>query len=147
MEIIIRASVIYLFIWLLTRGLPRRALSELTGFEMILLIVVGDIVQQGVTQNDFSLTGAVIAVSTFAFWICVWTYVSYRWRAARRFLEGVPVAIVRDGKPVDRVMKAEYFPIEELCEAARQQGIGSLDDVQMAVLEPSGRVSFVTKGK
>src|SRR3546814_11862330 len=79
MEIVVRATIIFVFLLILTRGLKRRTLADMAPFEMILLVVVGDIVQQGVTQEDFSLTGAVLAASTFGFWVTVLSYVSWRW--------------------------------------------------------------------
>lgn len=145
MEIVVRASVIYLVLWVLTRGLRRRALSEMAPFEMILLVVIGDIIQQGVTQEDSSVTGAVLAVSTFAVWISLWSWLSYRSDRARRVIEGVPLVIVVDGEPVPEVMRIEQVPEADLMEAARQKGIDDLADVRLAVLEPSGRYSFITK--
>lgn len=144
MEIVVRASIIYLVLWVLTRGLRRRALSEMAPFEMILLVVIGDIIQQGVTQEDSSITGAVLAVSTFAVWISAWTWMSYRSDRARRVLEGVPLVIVVDGVPVPEVMKIEQVPEADLLEAARQSGIDDLAKVRLGVLEPSGRYSFIT---
>lgn len=144
MEIVLRASIIYLVLWVLTRGLRRRALSEMAPFEMILLVVIGDIIQQGVTQEDSSITGAVLAVSTFAVWISAWTWMSYRSDRARRVLEGVPLVIVVDGVPVPEVMKIEQVPEADLLEAARQSGIDDLAKVRLGVLEPSGRYSFIT---
>jgi uncharacterized membrane protein YcaP (DUF421 family) len=121
----------------------RRALSDMAPFEMLLLVVMGDIIQQGVTQEDYSVTGATLAVGTFAFWITVWTWVSYRWDGARRFLEGVPLVIVADGRPVPEALKLEQVPMADILEAARQQGIDSLEEVRLAVLEPSGQISFI----
>ena len=63
MEIVVRASVMFLLIWALTRGLRRRALADMSPFEMILLVVIGDIVQQGITQEDYSVTGAVLVMA------------------------------------------------------------------------------------
>ena len=145
MEIVIRTSVIFFFLLLLTRGMKKRTLADMAPFEMLLLVTLGDIVQQGVTQEDFSLTGAVLAVSTFAFWITVLSFVTWRWRPIGRIVDGVPVVIVQDGAPVDAVMAAERLPLDELHEAARQEGIDDLAKVRVAVLEPSGRISFIKR--
>jgi uncharacterized membrane protein YcaP (DUF421 family) len=143
MEIVFRASVIFFFLLLVTRGTKRRTLADMAPFEMLLLVTLGDIVQQGVTQEDMSLTGSVLAVSTFAFWITVLSYITWRWRRVGRIVDGVPVVLVQDGQPVDAVMTAERLPLDELHEAARQEGIDDLDKVRIAVLEPSGRISFI----
>src|SRR3546814_19698897 len=99
MEIVVRATIIFVFLLILTRGLKRRTLADMAPFEMILLVVVGDIVQQGVTQEDFSLTGAVLAASTIAFWVPVLSYASWRWAPVGLPIDGVPPVIVQDGRP------------------------------------------------
>jgi uncharacterized membrane protein YcaP (DUF421 family) len=142
-EIVVRASFVFLFLLLLTRGMKRRTLADMAPFEMLLLVILGDIVQQGVTQEDMSLTGSVLAVSTFAFWITVLSWLTWRWRRVGRIVDGVPVVLVRDGKPVDAVLAVERMPLDELHEAARQEGIDDLAKVKVAVLEPSGRISFI----
>jgi uncharacterized membrane protein YcaP (DUF421 family) len=144
-EIIDRATVVFVFLFALTRGLKRRTLADMAPFELILLVVVGDVVQQGVTQEDFSLTGAVLAASTVAFWATLLSYVSWRWRPLGRVIDGVPIVIVRDGMPVLEALRVERMPLDEVFEAARQQGIESLEQVRLGVLEPGGRVSFIQR--
>ncbi len=143
MEIVLRATVTFAFLLLLTRGLRRRTLGDMAPFEMILLVVVGDIVQQGITQEDMSLTGSVIAVSTFGFWVTVLSYLTWRFETVAKVVDGVPVLLVRDGEPIEANLAQERMPISELMEAARQQGIDDLAKVRAAVLEPSGRISFI----
>ena len=67
MEIIARASVVFWLVFLLTRGMKRRSLADMAPFEMVLLVVLGDIIQQGVMQQDYSVTGAVLALASFGF--------------------------------------------------------------------------------
>lgn len=143
MEIVIRATVVYALLLVLMRAMRKRSLAEMSPFEMILLVTFGDFVQQSVTQEDYSLTGSVLAVGTFAFWISVMAWLSYRSPRARRVIEGVPVVIVEDGRPVEATMKLEQMPLHDILEAARQQGIGDLTEVRLGVLEPSGRLSFI----
>lgn len=143
MEIVVRASVVFFLVFLLTRGLRRRALAEMAPFEMVLLVVLGDIIQQGVTQEDYSLTGAVLAASTFGFWITVVTWVTWRSDRVRRIVEGVPIVLVQDGRLVDAALRLEKMPVTEVLEAARQHGVDDLAKVRLAVLEPSGRISIV----
>lgn len=145
MEIILRATVIFAFLLLLTRGLKRRALADLTPFELLLLVTLGDIVQQGITQEDQSLVGAILAASTFAFWITVLSFTTWRSRRIAALVSGVPLVIVQDGRPVERSLKVERLPITEVLEAARQHGIESLEKVKLAILEPSGRISFIER--
>ena len=145
MEIILRATVVFAFLLVLTRGLKRRALADLTPFELLLLVTLGDIVQQGITQEDYSLTGAVLAGSTFAFWITVLAYATWRSRRLAAVVSGVPIVIIQDGRPIERTLKVERLPIDEVMEAARQRGIEDLAKVKLAILEPSGRISFIER--
>ena len=146
MEIIVRATVIYFFLWLVTRGVGKRELAEMTAFELILLVTMGDMVQQGVTQEDMSVTGAMLAVGTLAFWIVVFAYLTWRSAAVRPLLEGLPVVIVRNGEPIEEILRVERVTIDELKEEARQQGIGELSEIRLCVLEPDGKFSFLQSG-
>jgi uncharacterized membrane protein YcaP (DUF421 family) len=143
MEIILRATVIYFFLWAVTRGVGKRELSEMTAFELILLVTMGDLIQQGATQEDMSLTGAALAVGTLALWILVFAYSTWRFKGARSVLEGVPVIVVRDGKPLLDMLKIERLTLDEVCEEARNQGITDLAEVDVGVLEPDGKFSFL----
>jgi uncharacterized membrane protein YcaP (DUF421 family) len=143
MEIVARASVVFLGLFLLTRGLRKRALGDLAPFEMLLLVVLGDIIQQGVTQEDYSVTGALLAVSTFGFWVTVMTWASWRYGRVRRIVDGVPIVLVHEGHPIESAMRLERMPLEEILEAARQHGIDDLARIRLAVLEPSGKISII----
>jgi uncharacterized membrane protein YcaP (DUF421 family) len=145
MELILRATVVYFFLWAVARGVGKRELSEMTAFEMILLVIMGDLIQQGVTQEDMSVTGAVLVISTLAFWIVVSSYLTYRFRRTRSVFEGVPVVVVRNGEPVDKALRLERVTHEELREGARKQGITDLGEVTIGVLEPDGKFSFLTE--
>ena len=143
MEIIVRATVIYFFLWAVARGVGKRELSEMTAFELILLVTMGDLIQQGATQEDMSLTGAGLAVGTLALWILVFAYLSWRFRRLRPTLEGVPVIVIRQGQALEKVLEIERLTLEEVCEEARNQGITDLAEVEIGVLEPDGKFSFL----
>lgn len=145
MDIVFRGIAIYVFIYVLTRVVGRRELSSLEPFDLILLIIVGDSVQQGLTQDDYSVTGAVIAISTIAALQVGTSYLSFRFPRLRPVLDGEPIVVVEGGKPIERNLKRERMSIEELMEEARLQQIGSMDEIQWAVLETSGTISFVKK--
>ncbi len=146
MEVVVRATVVYFLLWLVTRGVGKRELAEMTAFELILLVTVGDLVQQGVTQEDMSITGAMLAVGTFVFWIVVFAYLTWRSPSARPVLEGLPVVIVRNGEPLEQVLRLERVALDEVREEARQQGISDLSEVRLCVLEPDGKFSFLQSG-
>jgi uncharacterized membrane protein YcaP (DUF421 family) len=145
MDLVLRAIVLFAFMYLLTRVMGRRELSSFEPFDLILLIVLGDSIQQGLTQDDYSVTGAVIAVGTIAVLQVVVSYTSFRFRWARSFLNGDPIVLVQDGEVIERNLKRERITREELAEQARGQQITTLADVQWAVFEPSGSISFIPK--
>ncbi len=143
MEIVIRAAVIFLFLWGLTRVMGKKELAEMSAFELILMVVIGDLVQQGVTQEDMSITGAILAVGTIALLVLCFSYLGFRWKRARDVIEGVPAIVVRDGAVLPDVLRIERLTEEEVREAAREQGIASVDRIAVGVLEPDGKFSFI----
>lgn len=145
MDIVLRAVVVFFFLLFLTRVVGRRELSSLEPFDLILLIVIGDLVQQGVTQSDHSLTGAVLAAAAFGVLTVVVSYVSYRFVRLRPVIEGEPLILLQEGEPIGHNLRRERITLEEIAAAARQQGIASLAEVQWAVLETGGRISFIRK--
>jgi uncharacterized membrane protein YcaP (DUF421 family) len=145
MDIALRGAVLFFFVFLLTRVIGRRELSSLQPFDLILLIVLGDAIQQGLTQDDYSVTGAVIAVGTLAGLQVLTSYASFRLPSLRRLLDGYPIVLVQDGKVLEKNVHRERLTIEEVAEQARAQQIASLEDVAWAVFEPSGQISFIPK--
>jgi uncharacterized membrane protein YcaP (DUF421 family) len=143
MELVLRTTALYFFLWAITRGLGKRELAEMSAFELLLLVTVGDLIQQGVTQEDMSVTGAMLAVGTIGMWILIFSWIGYRWRPARRVVEGIPVVVVRDGRPIEAAMRLERVTLDEVLEGARNQGIGNLRDVNLGIIEPDGRFSFI----
>jgi uncharacterized membrane protein YcaP (DUF421 family) len=145
MDIVIRAAVIFVFVYLLTRLLGRRELSSLEPFDLILLVVLGDLVQQGVTQNDESLTGAILAISTIGLLTVALSYLSYRFKTMRPILNGEPIVLVEDGEVIEDNLRRQRLTKEEIGAEARLEGISSIEEVRWAILETNGRISFVTK--
>ena len=146
MDIVLRAIVVFAFLLVLTRVIGRRELSSLQPFDLILLIILGDAVQQGLTQDDYSLTGSLLAVGTIAVLQVFVSWISYRFPRTRPIIEGVPIVVIQDGEPIERNLKRERLTLDELAEAARQEGIERLADVKWAVLETTGKLSFIQKG-
>jgi uncharacterized membrane protein YcaP (DUF421 family) len=146
MDIVLRAVVLFLFVWFVTRAVGRRELSTLEPFDLILLVVLGDLIQQGVTQNDFSVTGAILAGGTMAAMTVLFSYAAFRFpRRVGQILEGDPVILVERGEPLERNLKRNRITMEELAAQARLQQIAHLRDVEWAVLETSGQISFIPK--
>lgn len=147
MEIVIRAVVMFAFLWLVTRVVGKRELGQLSAFELVLLVTMGDLVQQGVTQEDYSLSGAVMTVGTFALLSVALSYLSWRFPRTRSVLEGRPVVVVRDGEMQHELMRMERLTDTELLEAARKEGIRDVADVDLAVLENDGSLSFFQRSR
>ena len=143
MDLVVRAAVAFFFVLLLTRVVGRRELSSLEPFDLILLVVVGDLIQQGVTQSDMSFTGAVLATGTFALMVLAVSYVGFRFRRLEPLIEPQPLIVVQDGEVIEANLRKERMTVGELLAEARQQKIASLSEVKWAVLESNGRVSFI----
>ncbi len=145
MDLVIRAAIAFFFVYLLTRIIGRRELSSMQPFDLIMLVMIGDLVQQGVTQNDFSVTGALLVGGTIALLTVGVSYTSFRFPRLRPALDGEPVIVVENGKPVERNLARNRITLEELAAAARQEQLDSIDDVRWAVLETNGQISFIPK--
>ena len=146
MDVVIRAALMYCFLLFITRVVGRRELSTLEPFDLILLIVLGDLIQQGVTQSDYSFTGLMLAAGTIAIMQTSVSWIGYRSpKKAGLVLEGEPIVIVQDGKCLERNTKRERIREEEVLEAARKNGIGSLDEIEWGILETSGEMTFIKK--
>lgn len=143
MQIIVRALVLFFFVWFVTRAMGRKELSELSSFELILLIAVGDLIQQGVTGDDRSVVGAMLAVTTFALLTVALSYLQFKLKRLRPRLEGTPVLVVVRGEPQMQAIEVERLTLEDVKDAARQQGIADLAQIRLGVLEADGKFSFL----
>lgn len=143
MDIVARATVLFFVMYLLLRMLGKRELSQVTPFELVLLIVMGDLVQQGITHNDFSMTGAALAIFTIAFWSLALSWISYLSPRAKRMLEGVPRVLVRNGETIEPNMRRDRITRAELEIEMRLAGIARIGDVAWDILEPNGKISFI----
>src|SRR5436305_10242316 len=107
MDIVLRAALAFAFIFFLTRIVGRRELSGLEPFDLILLVVLGDLVQQGITQSDYSVTGALIVIATLSLLTVAVSAGSYRFRRLRPVLEGEPMCLVDYGRRMQRDLRGE----------------------------------------
>jgi uncharacterized membrane protein YcaP (DUF421 family) len=143
MDLVLRAVFVFVLILIVTRAVGRRELSSMEPFDLILLVVIGDLVQQGVTQSDNSLTGATTVIVTMACLVVGTAYLSFRFKRLRPVLEGEPVLLIADGELLTRNLRRQRMTVEEVRAEARLQSIATLDDVRFAVLETNGRISFI----
>ena len=145
MDIVLRTSAVFVVLLVLTRLTGRRELSSLQPFDLILLIVLGDAVQQGLTQDDYSVTGAFLVIFTFAVLQVFVSWLGYRVPRARPVLEGEPIVIVEDGRLIERNLRRERLTPDEVAESGRANGIAHLSEIRWAVLETNGTISFIKK--
>lgn len=145
MDVLIRSLVIFAFLWLIVRVGGKREVAQLSAFDMILLITVGDLVSQGIVQEDYSLTAAIIAVATFSVAGLVISSASIRFPPFRPWIAGRARIVVRDGEPLLDTLRGERITIQDIHEAAREQGIRRMSDIEMCVLETDGGFSFFTR--
>jgi uncharacterized membrane protein YcaP (DUF421 family) len=143
MQIVIRALVLYLFVYIALRAIGRKELSQLNSFELVILVVLGDLIQQGVTGDDRSVTGAILAVTTFALLTVLGSYLAFRFKKLRPVLEGEPAIVVFHGKVQHKMLETQRTDEQDLKDAARQQGIVDLGEVEVGVLESDGKFSFL----
>lgn len=144
MEIVIRALVVFFFLWLVTRAVGRTTLGELSTFELLLYVTMGDLVQQGITQQDYSVTAAMLAVGTFALLTVALSWTQWRFPRTRPVVTGRPVLVFAEGRPVEDEMRRERLSVADLLVAAREQGIRRTSEIEYAVLEADGRLAFFT---
>lgn len=145
MDLILRTAFAFLFIYLLTRLIGRRELGKMQAFDLILFIVIGDMVQQGITQSDYSVTGLTLVVSTIALLTVTTSWVAFRFPRVRPLLEGEPVVIVEDGSVIESNLRRTRLTLDDVEEEARLQQIASLDEVRFAVFENGGSISFIPR--
>jgi uncharacterized membrane protein YcaP (DUF421 family) len=145
MDIVIRATVMFFALYLLVRVMGKRELAQMTPFELIVLVVLGDLIQQGVTHNDFSLTGAILAIVTMGFWALALSWITFCFPKAEEILDGEPRVIVRDGQIVQENLHRDRLTRAELLSEMRLAGIARLNDVAWAILEPQGKMSFIKR--
>lgn len=143
MELIVRATVIYWILWFLLRAAGKRELAEMTPFELIVLIVMGDLIQQGVTQEDMSVTGAAISVTTIMLWTLVLSYLNFRSRKLAEVLDSAPAILVAHGTIDTEMLEIQRLTVDDLLDEARNNGIHRIRDVDYAVLEADGKISFL----
>ena len=145
MDLVLRTVFAFVLILVITRAVGRRELSSMEPFDLILLVVIGDLVQQGVTQSDYSLTGATTVLVTMAVLVVATAWLSFRFARLRPLLEGEPTLLISDGELLTRNLRRERMTVDEIRAEARQQSIASLTEIRYAVLETNGKISFITK--
>lgn len=145
MDIVIRACIVFLVLGVLVRVTGKRQIAQLSAFDLILLVTMGDLIGQTVLQEDYSLTAGILAVTTFAVLSMLFGITMYFLPKTRSVLRGNATIFLRDGELDHAVLRYEQISMDDLNEAARESGIDDLRDVQLAIMETDGTFSFFTR--
>jgi uncharacterized membrane protein YcaP (DUF421 family) len=146
MDTFIRALVIYLALMIIFRFSGKRTLSESTPFDFVLLLIIAETTQQALLGEDYSITNALLLIITLVGMDILLSYIKQHWPSASTLIEGLPLIIVKDGRPLDEQMMKSRVDEEDVLSAARQlQGLERMDQIEYAVLERTGTISIVPK--
>lgn len=146
MDPVLRTLAVYTFLVVVFRLAGKRTLADITPFDLILLLVVGEAASQGLLGDEHSVTNAVIVVTTLVLVDVTMSLVKRRFPSLGRLAEGVPVLLVDDGELLRDRMHRARVDVDDLLEAARaSQGVGTLDEIRYAVLERNGAISIIPR--
>ena len=146
MDAVLRSVTIYVVLLILFRIAGRRTLSELTTFDFVLVLIIGEATQQALLGEDFSLINAVLVIDTLLFLDIVMALAKARWKTFDKIVDGVPTIIVENGRPLrDRIRKARVDEGDVMEAARRLQGIERMDQIRYAVLEVSGGITVIPR--
>lgn len=141
----LRAVAIYVMVMVLMRVSGKRAIGQFTPFDLVLLILIGNAVQNGLNGGDNSLTGALLLAACLIMLNYTVAWLTARWPRAERVIEGVPRILARDGVLYGEVLKAELVSEGDFNEVLRLNNIASLEDVALALLETNGSISVISR--
>jgi uncharacterized membrane protein YcaP (DUF421 family) len=144
-EKIFRSIVIYLFILLAFRFTGKRQVGQLTPFDLVLLLIISNVVQNAVIGNDNSLGGGLLGAVTILALNWGVVEISYRFKSMRRIMGGTPTILVHNGKILSENLKRERITLEDLQAAIRKNGMIDTEQVRFAVLEENGQISVIAK--
>jgi uncharacterized membrane protein YcaP (DUF421 family) len=144
---ILRAAAIYIILFLLFRIFGKRTLAQVTTFDFVLLLVVGEATQQALLGEDFSITQAFLVIATLIVLERTWDLLSWRYPRFRRVVESQPLILMKDGRCDQLAMSRAQVTEEDILQAARKnQGLERMDQIKHVVLEPSGGLSIIPRG-
>jgi uncharacterized membrane protein YcaP (DUF421 family) len=144
---VLRATAIYVLVMALVRVSGKRAVGQFTPFDLVLLILIGNAVQNGINGGDNSLTGAAIMAVTLIVLNYVVALLTSRHRRFERMVEGEPVVLARDGKLFPQVLRRELVSNEDFAEALRVNGVEHVEEVGLAMLETNGHITVLARRK
>ena len=142
---ILRSGVIYLFILLAFRFTGKRQVGQLTPFDLVVLLIISNVVQNSLIGNDNSIGGGMIGAVTILALNWVVVEITYRFKPFRRLMEGTPTVLIHNGKIIDENLRRERLTLEDLQGALRKNGVFEVHQVRVAILEENGQISVIPK--
>lgn len=144
MTTVLNAALIYCILLIIFRVAGRRTVLQLTNFDFVLLLIVSEATQSALVGHDPSLTGSVLAIVTLVMLDIALSLCKMRFPALERWIDGVPLTLVRRGQVLTDRMARSRVDLEDVLRAAREfHGIGKLEEIEYAILEPNGRISII----
>lgn len=143
METVIRVTVIFIFLTIALRIIGKRELGEMSGYELVLIILIPEILSQGLIGEDFSVTNAIIGVSTLLSLVLINSFLSYRFKKYRDVLEGRPTILYSQGRFRKDILDRERVNLDDILNEIREVGFERFDQMKWIVLEPDGKISCI----
>jgi uncharacterized membrane protein YcaP (DUF421 family) len=140
---VLSAAAIYGILLVLFRIVGRRTLTQITTFDVILLLIISEATQQAMLGDDNTIVNALVVISTLASLDLGLARLKYRHQRIEPFLDGLPIILVSEGQAIDEHLGHERLDLDDVLESAREQGVGRIEDIRLAVLERSGRISVL----
>lgn len=148
MEMVLRALAIYLVLMVVFKIAGRRALMQMTSFDLILLLIISEATQQALLGNDFSVTGAALTIITLVVVDMLFGYLKRYLPGVEAAIDGTPVILVENGRMLEKKMKQADISYDDIMAFARNgQGIDKLVDIKYAILEQNGHISIIPVSK
>jgi uncharacterized membrane protein YcaP (DUF421 family) len=144
-EHVIRAAVVYAFLFVLIRWIGKKHAGELSPFDLVVLLILSETVQNSMVGDDNSLVGGLISAGTLVALAQAVNYLCWRYKRASRLLEGTPKVLVRHGRCLQEAMRSERVTVSELTVAMRAEGCANIADIRYAILENDGNISIIRR--
>ena len=146
MDAIVRGLVVYLFLMILFRIAGRRTLGSITNFDFVLLLIISEATQNAMIGNDYSVTNGFLVILTLVGLDIALSYLKQRFPAMERYLDGLPLILVDQGRPLKELMHRARVDERDILAAAREKhGLERMDQIKYAILETNGMISIVPK--
>ena len=147
METVLRVVFVYGFLVVALRLMGKREFGEMSPSDFLVLVFIPDIFQQALVGDDFSMTNAVVAVTTLLALVFVMATLTYRFRKLDELVDGSPTVVLAHGRMIEGALALERLPAEHLMEALHEAGYDRPEKIRWAILEADGQISVIPKGK